>query len=49
MSIAISGLGHEENRRRTLEAGFHHVLVKPGRGAPQMAGFESLALRKIPL
>lgn len=27
--IAISGYGQEEDRRRSLAAGFHHHLVKP--------------------
>ena len=27
--IAISGYGQEDDRRRTMEAGFHHHLVKP--------------------
>jgi CheY-like chemotaxis protein len=27
--IAITGYGHEEDRRRSREAGFDHHLVKP--------------------
>jgi PAS domain S-box-containing protein len=27
--VAVSGYGHEENRRRAREAGFDHYLVKP--------------------
>ena len=27
--IAITGYGHEEDRRRSREAGFDHYLVKP--------------------
>ena len=27
--VALTGWGQEEDRQRTLEAGFHHHLVKP--------------------
>ncbi len=27
--IAVTGYGYENDRRRSLEAGFHHHLVKP--------------------
>ena len=27
--VAVSGYGHEENRRRAREVGFDHYLVKP--------------------
>ena len=27
--VAVSGYGHEENRRRAQEVGFDHYLVKP--------------------
>ena len=27
--VALTGYGHEDDRRRAIEAGFHHHLTKP--------------------
>ncbi|HEX4072495.1 MAG TPA: response regulator, partial [Planctomycetaceae bacterium] len=45
MLVALTGWGHEEDRRRSKEAGFDHHMVKPADPAALDRVLESLASR----
>ena len=46
--VAVTGYGQEEDRRRTLDAGFDHHLVKPVEFAALTKLLEGPALKKSP-